>query len=76
MNGERRSAVEQFLMHACRVGDKVDLRTKSGYLFSAVSITQVQDGAAEVKSVESRVARLYVLVVDQIEWAVRSRSQQ
>jgi len=69
------SAIEQFLIHACKREVKVDLRTKSGFMFERAVVTQVQDGAAEVKQIENRVARLYVLVIDQIEWAVRSRNQ-
>lgn len=66
------NAVSQFLEHACRVGAPVDLRTKSGYQFQGVLVTAVQDGAAEIREVVNRKVRLYVLVVDQIEWAVRT----
>jgi hypothetical protein len=71
-----RTAIEQFLDHACAQQTRVDLRTKSGFMFDHVTITDVQDGACELKQVENHTARLYVLVIDQIEWAVRSRVQR
>lgn len=69
------SAIEQFLMTARKSEVKVDIRTRSGFMFEQAQITHVQDGAVEIRKVEQRVARLYVLVMDQIEWAVRSRVQ-
>lgn len=68
-------AMEDFLDHAMRAKAKVDLRTKSGFAFTGVAITDVQGGSCEVKQTENHTARLYVLVIDSIEWAVRSRRQ-
>jgi hypothetical protein len=73
-------AIEQFLAHALREAEVIDLRTKSGYLFQQVYATRLQDGAVEVSACEAaldntgvgEVTRLYVLVVNEIEWAVRS----
>lgn len=70
------TAIEQFLMFACKNEAKVDLRTRSGFMFEKVGVSHIQDGAAELKQVENRVVRLYVLAIDQIEWAVRSRVQR
>lgn len=68
------TAIEAFLSYACVHKEVVDLRTKSGYTFEKATVNHTQGDAVELAVTERLVTRLYVLVTDQIEWAVRSRS--
>lgn len=68
--------MEQFLITAWQQQTKVDLFMSSGREHLSVLVTDVQDGCAEVRVVENRVARLYVVCIHRIESAVRSRSQK
>lgn len=65
-------AMREFLLTAERESEVINIRTNSGYMFYDVRVNAMRDGCVEIVAVENESNRFYVVVVDQIEWSVRS----